>query len=367
MVLLALSAAPASAVITQVRATPPRTVVTALQGGQSFNVTWVVSTDPAHTLGAVSPAGEFYNASTGAIIAPPVGTTVGAPAGTGPLSFPETIALSDSQLAAWRAQGIRLVGFRRSFVAPGGPAIAAQWVLELRGAGLDTRATPGGALAVRRLDLTFAEGRRLAVIARGSELTAKVAIAYSGSGTLRGRWELAEPGGDSDAFFRVLAQVRESLGGGQVATFTSPQLPTAATGRYRLRFCVEEAGTVTAACADSAVAVEARYQVQPAADIPAIRGTTDNLVLGKDDSFRWQAVPGSTTCQLQIFLPATADQEPRFVAGILVPGASGEAALSPLVQRKLAVGAAYLWRVTAHDADGNLLARSELRRFVFRP
>jgi len=363
-----LAAAPAAAVITQVRATPPRTVVSATQGGLSFTVTWLVSTDVTHTLGAVSPAGEFYNATTGAIIAPPIAVSVGTPAGTGPLSFPESIVLSSAQIAAWRSQGIRLVGYRRAFAAPGGPAMAAQWLLELRGAGLDSRSIPGGALAVQRLDLAFANDQRLAVIERGEALTARLSVAFSGSGTLRGRWEVAEPGSDSDAFFRVLAQVREPLGGGQLAALVSPELPTASTGRYRLRFCVEEEATLTTACADSAVAVEARYHVLPG-EAAAIRGGSPrNQPLGKGDLFRWPAVNGTTTYQLQIFLPPSGpDAQPRFVTGILVPGESPEAPLSALVQSKLEAGAAYLWRVTAHDADGHLIARGELLRFVFRP
>jgi len=207
------------------------------------------------------------------------------------------------------------------------------------------------------------------VIGRGSELEARVSVAYSGSGTLRGRWEVAEPGAESDAFFRVLAQVRESLGGGQQSTLKSPALPTAATGRYRLRFCVEETATLTAACADSAVAVEARYQVLPGEETAAIRGgTPNNQSIGKGDLFRWPAVTGTTTYQLQIFLPASGpEQEPRFVTGILMPGTTAEAPLSLLAQSKLEPGAAYLWRVTAHDADGNLIARGDLLRFVFRP
>lgn len=359
---------PAAAVITQVRATPPRTVVTALQAGQSFTVNWIVSTDATHTLGAVSAAGEFYNASTGAIVAPPIAGTLGTAVGTGPLSFPETITLSAAQIALWRGQGIRLVGYRRAFVALGGPAISAQWLIELRGSGLDARVIPGGALAVQRLDMAFDNGQRLALIERGDELQARVSVAFSGSGTLRGRWEVAEPGNESDDFFRVLAQVREPLGGGQVSTLHSPPLPTAATGRYRLRFCVTETVAPTAACADSAVAVEARYQVLPG-DGAAIRGgTPDNQPLAKDGGFRWPTVAGTTIYQLQIFLPAAGPEtQPRFVTGMLLPGESAEAAVSALAQSKLDAGTAYLWRVTAHAADGNLIARGELLRFVYLP
>jgi hypothetical protein len=79
-------------------------------------------------------------------------------------------------------------------------------------------------------------------------------------------------------------------------------------------------------------------------------------------------VPGTTTYQLQIFekLPGP-DSEPRFVTGMLVPAETTALPLSALVRRKLAAGHAYRWRITAHDADGRLIARSDFASFVVSP
>jgi hypothetical protein len=371
-----LITAPCWAVLSEVRVSPARNTISVAQGGQPFTLVWAIDTTGPHFDGAVSAAGTFVNAATGQPIAPPNATTVGVPTGTGPLSFPETVNITAAQLGAWRAQGIRIVGYRRTFVAPGSPAVSAQWLLQIRGSGLEgARESTDGEVAVQRMDLVFEAGVRIAVVERGKPLEARVSIATSGSGTLRGRWELADPGSSTDGFFRVLGLVRVPVSGGRAATVSSPALPTHTTGRHVLRFCVEEAAAEP--CANSGAVVQTFYEVVPGSPHVAMRGTTpNNQAIGAGGVFRWPAVDGAVTYQLQIFRtgarppgeePADSPDDPVFVTGALVPGAVSETALSPLLRARLQPGQAYLWRVTAHDADGQLLGRSELARFVFRP
>jgi hypothetical protein len=141
------------------------------------------------------------------------------------------------------------------------------------------------------------------------------------------------------------------------------------SGRYALRFCVENDGATPVPCADSGTAVQAIYEVLPGDAAAVIRGLTpDNQELSGTESFRWPPVAGSTTYQLQIFSPSTVpDTDPTFVTGLLVPGNVSAAAPSELTRRRLSAGQRYLWRVTAHDVDGRLIARSPLVPFVFRP
>lgn len=359
-------ASPSWAVLTQATSQPSRTTINVTQGGQPFIINWVVTTTPIHPDGAVSAAGTFVNAATGAVIAPPVATPIGVPTGTGPLNFPETVTISTAQLQAWRAQGIRVVGYRRTFTAVASPPVTGQWLIQLRGSGLEgSREAIGGELTVQRLDLEFPGGKRIAVVERGEALDAQVTVAYSGSGLLRGRWEVSGPGADGSEFFRGLGLVRENLAGGRATTIKAPALPTHATGRYLLRFCVEGEGVDQCASA----AVESAYQVVAGSGGAALRGVTPaNQSVSAATTFRWPAADGTVTYQLQIFRPQLDGQaEPKFVSGILLPGDESETVLSPLVLSRLSAGEAYLWRVTAHDADGNLLASSELTRFVFRP
>ncbi len=363
---------PSWAVLTDARVAPARNVISVAQAGQPFIISWVIDTTPVHPDGAVSAAGAFVNAATGQPIAPANPVPVGVPTGTGPLAFPETVTISAAQLGAWRAQGIRLVGYRRTFVAPGSPAVSAQWLLQIRGSGLEgAREAIDGEIAIQRMDLVFGEGERIAIVERGKPLTARVAIAHSGSGTLRGRWELADPGSSADGFFRVIDLVRQPLVGGRAAEVSSPALPTLTTGRHVLRFCVE--AEASEPCANSSTVVQTFYEVVTGSSVAGVRGITPrNQTIGTGGVFRWPAVDGAVTYQLQIFRPDVnagggPPGDPTFVTGALLPGSAPEAALSPLLHARLDAGQAYLWRVTAHDADGQLIGRSELARFVFRP
>ena len=104
-----------------------------------------------------------------------------------------------------------------------------------------------------------------------------------------------------------------------------------------------------------------------------LRGLTpDAQRVSKGAAFRWPAVSGVTTWQLQVFTPGApqpdgSTEEPRFVSGMLLPGAADQSTLSTLVRRKLASGQRYLWRVTAHDREGRLLAASEFASFTWQP
>jgi hypothetical protein len=369
---LGLASHPSWAVLTNARVAPARNVISVSQGGQPFAISWVIETTPIHPDGAVSAAGTFVNAATGQPIAPVNPITVGVPTGTGPLTFLETVTITAAQLGAWRAQGIRLVGYRRTFAAPGSPTVSAQWLLQIRGSGLEgAREAIDGEIAVQRMDLVFGEGERIAIVERGNPLRARVAIAHSGSGTLRGRWELADPGSSAGGFFRVLELVRLPLVGGRAAEVRSPALPTLTTGRHVLRFCVEE--DATEPCANSSTVVQTFYEVVPGNAPAGVRGITPhNQTIGNAGVFRWPTVDGAVTYQLQVFrADVIAAGDPlgdlTFVTGALLPGTTPETALSPLLRARLEAGQTYLWRVTAHDADGQLIGRSELARFVFRP
>lgn len=358
----------AHAALSQARATPARLLVIAT-ADQTLQITWAITTTPPHFDGALSAGGQFVNATTGVPLAAIPGT-IGVAAGAGPFAFPETVTVSAAQLATWRAQGIRLVGYRRTFLAPASPPVSAQFLIDLRNGSLeDARQPVAGALTLLRLDLQFSDGRRLAVVDSNAVLRARVSIAYSGSGTLRGRWEIAEPGSSGTSFYRVLALVREPLGGGQVRTIESEALPTQASGRYALRFCIEQAPPVIDPCGGDATAVRGSYQVLPGDAAQPIRGVSPaGGTVRAATSFNWPAVAGTATWQLQIFetLPGL-DSEPRFITGMLVPGGTTSLPLSVLTRQKLSAGHAYLWRVTAHDADGRLLASSEFAPFVYRP
>ncbi|HEU4529927.1 MAG TPA: hypothetical protein VFR59_02030 [Steroidobacteraceae bacterium] len=373
---------------------PPRAALVA--GVDAFiPLTWQVTVDQAGDPGATSTVGLLVNATTGAQIAPPVVVTLSNLTGRGVLLFPEVLTIDGDQIATWLQQGIRRVGYRRTFTSPGSTPQSAQLLLTLSGSTLDSaRDGTAAQLQITRMELAFESGNRIEIADAGEQLTARLTVGYGGSGTLRGRWQIAEPGGGNRPFFRTIALVRETLAPVQRAVIDSPLLPTQVRGRYVLRFCLEPTDAADEECADSSSSVQTLYEIAAQGGAAEIRTLQPNgLAAGPGTPFRWSEVTGAITYQLQIFLPGTpapgalldgdvartatapgtddADEvaasghDPQFVTGLLVPAGTSQTALSELVRSRLQPGQRYLWRVTAHDADGRLLASSRMVSFVY--
>jgi hypothetical protein len=159
-----------------------------------------VTFDPGDTIGAGSPGGTFVNAASGAPLGLGVPTTLGNRSGGGTQLYPETVSIPGATLAAWQRQGVRRIGYRRAFISiASGSTVTGQILLDLAGSTLeDLRDPASGALGVLRMELTFASGKRIEIVERDSALIARLTLSYSGSGTLRGRWQVAEPGGGAE-------------------------------------------------------------------------------------------------------------------------------------------------------------------------
>ncbi len=339
-------------------------------------LTWQVTVDQAGDPGAESATGFLVDATTGAPIAPPVPTLLFSRDGRGVVLFPEVLTIDGAQIAAWLQQGIRRVGYRRTFTSPGSTPQSAQLLLTVGGSALEgMRDGTAAQLQIVRMELAFTSGNRIEIADPGSPLTARLTVGYGGSGTLRGRWQIAEPGGGNRPFFRTLALVRETLAPVQRAVIESPRLPTQVRGRYVLRFCLETPDATDEECIDSSSSVQTLYEITAHENVAEIRSLQPNgLAAGPATPFRWSEVEGATTYQLQIFLPGTpasgalesvSESELQFVTGLLVPSGTSQTALSELVRSKLEPGRRYSWRVTAHDVDGRLLARSPMAFFVY--
>jgi len=302
-----------------VRAGPAQAPATA---GQEFTLTlnWQVTQDAADRGGVRSPGGAFFNALSGAPLGLAVPTTLESTVTGRQRLLTEQVSVDGDTLAAWYRQGIRRVGYRRPFIAvASGRAQSGQLVISLSRSTLDAARDAGpGELRVLRMELAFSSGRRIELPARDSKLTAQLTLSYAGSGILRGRWQIAEPGSASSAFFHTLGFVRQSLAPTQRTTLVSPRLPTGLGGRYALRFCLEDStGLRSDDCADSSAGVSILYDVAP--DEAAIGGLAPNgSSTGNTGVFRWRAIPGSAIYQLQI-VRSVADRTDR-PEDVVVPG-----------------------------------------------
>jgi hypothetical protein len=364
MFVLAVASPRAHAVLQSASVTPAR-ASTGISQDATLAITWRLTTDATHIDGAESAGGEFYDAATGARLDANT-VPVGALTGGGLLVYPEMLTIPAPQLAQWHARGVRLLGYRRTFASRAPPTQSAQVLVSLTGTGIEAaRQARSGELALQRLDLEFESGRRIEIVERGAHLVARLTILYAGSGTLRGRWEIADPAGAESPQFRVLTIVRAALGGQQQYTLESPPLPTFISGRYVLRFCAEPQAA-GADCASAETTVQTLYAVTPGEEVPLLRGLApNNLPVDGSTHFQWAAVDGVTTYQLQIF--RAADPEPVFVGGMLLDETVTRTALSATTRAKLEPGRRYLWRVTAHDRDGRMIAHSEAASFLYEP
>ncbi len=96
-------------------------------------------------------------------------------------------------------------------------------------------------LMIKTLNLDFNNESQQQVVAKDTELRARLILTYQGSGLLQGSWLLAEPGGtEGKPLFRNIQLVRETIVSSQRSYVDSPELPTLRTGKYLLKFCLTD-------------------------------------------------------------------------------------------------------------------------------
>jgi hypothetical protein len=378
--LMIVHVADAPAAVTEVRATPGQQT---LFGSASnvVQVRWQIATTPDHVSGVMSPAAVILDPATGELLLR-LDTPLGA-SGGGPFVVRETLQLDKDTIRRWLDQGLQRVVLERSFVgADGVPRLggAGRVVLRLSGSRLrSVREGAPGELAVVSLRLEFETGNNAAIVGPDTPLQAALTVQHTGTGVLRGRWQIAEPGSSEIApVFRTLTLVNVQVRGGQRSHYRSPVLPTARPGVYVLRFCVSGPDLAGAAddvqCPDAEQIAYGTYQIQSAeASDPRIRGLSPNgSGAGPQTPFLWEAIAAAATYQLQVFEFAPhagveAPPAPQFVGGVLVRGDANRTLLGENLRGKLSMGKRYLWRVTAHDEAGRIVGSSAEATFVYGP
>lgn len=218
-----------------------------------------------------------------------------------------------------------------------------------------------GPLAIRRIDLAFANKSRTDVVYKGDSIRAVVDLTFRSSGTLRGEWRLVDPTASlGSSGGRVLQVVRKSLvssGEGQTRII-SPPLPTNKKGLYLLAFAIQDA--------DSALDIPTlRYFVldnkgKSLATIPLeikVLSPENGIDLNKKTVFSWQKIQHAHAYQVELFnkggdVPIT---------GKLVPANHLKLSLSALTFQWLKSGYEYSWQVRAFGAKGEVIGKSPLQ------
>ncbi len=358
-----------------------------------FNANWQIVADANYNNGVVSTFYQVINPTNGAELVR-VSDTLSA-SGAGPFLFSEGVTLDSALVQNWLNQGLRRVILTRSFNDPvGGANTEASMTLLLSRSNLQAaRNGVAGSLSVQGLRLEFATGNNLAVTTVDTPLQAKLTVVHSGTGVLEGRWQIADPGSsEANPLYRTLTLVRKNLVANQRTVIQSPELPASRTGKYLMRFCVTNRDMINdntiadGQCPIEQLLVTAAYQVQPAnnystaANAGLIQGLSPNQqAIDKDSEFSWPAVAGASSYQLQLFaLPITEvnlpssrrsdkPSEPKFVTGMVIPATSTRTTLSELVRIRLQAGQRYLWRISAFDKQGKLIASSAEPTFIYQP
>jgi len=224
------------------------------------------------------------------------------------------------------------------------------------------------------------------VFNKGEKPRVKAELSYTGSGMLRGVWEIAEPSSTAGTpAFYPLTNVQKFLSQLGRVTIYSPRLPASMTGLYMVRFRITDPkpGFNTPVIRYFINATAGVRKPMPLSLITPAHGSA----ISGNTRFSWQGLPGARAYLLEIFNPALANPgQPaentteQGVGSLLVPeaGISGgppvsgmliptnQVTLSQLTRARLKSGQRYLWRVQAIGASGKIIGASPLRSIRMR-
>lgn len=241
----------------------------------------------------------------------------------------------------------------------------------------------GSLLQIGRLSLSFDDLSTVRLIPRGERLTALLDVQFSGSGMLRGVWELATPASTlGEPVFTNLGLVRHSLVGNQTLRLESPGLSTDLEGAYLLRFRVTEPETGFEPVIVRYLVTKPAAMERPPVNVnPVSPGS--GMLIAPDTRFAWRGGDEASAWQLEIYeKPATSaldrlpdlgsttaggdntpDMDGPPVTGMMLPGDTRETPLSKMARSHLKGGQGYWWRVRAIDKAGHVVGESPLVEF----
>ncbi len=245
--------------------------------------------------------------------------------------------------------------------------------------------TGGGAagFSINRQETEFDDGSAVRRLLRNEPLHAVTQLSYSGSGMLKGVWELATPATTyGEPVYRRLSNIRQFFGASGQASLQSPPLETGQPGRYMVRFRIEEPVTGFSDYAIEYYVAQEAAAIEPLPPITLVLTTPlHGAYLHADTRFSWQPVADAQAYQLEVFSQPTAASFPEGVAaagefesgkhpntltgqpvaGALVPASQTQLGLSAITQGHLNSAQSYWWRVLAIGREGRVVSQSPVR------
>ena len=298
---------------------------------------WTVGVSgPAGTVTVTSPYGTLDNGNTSQTVGGPLRRTVRLTGTSATVVITERVRIDLGTARRILDEGAG--SFSREF--NDGTAMSATATVDLAASN-----RPTTDLSFREFSLSFDDRTLYRVVRPGAALTGVLSVTSAGRGNFQGSWEVSGPNGGG---FRPVGRVSRFLIGSRAATFQSPQLPTRRPGTYRLRFSAGDGASNSPAIT---------YVVAPDGSTGAIglNSPAPGTTLTGATEFRWTGMQGAARYRIEFLLPGST----RPIAAAEVPGTA--ARLRPFTLARLNGRGEIAWRITAYDAAGNPVARSQER------
>jgi len=382
---LALASAPGWATVTGGSAQPAFTAIPLAQP-TTITVTWVVTSSPAPapTYTVSSLFGHFLapgkTATPLATVNTAVSTVATAVIGAtsiGTAIITETVAVPAEVSVQAARLGATTIVYQRTFSDGSTGTAAINAGIIIGGSGL-------ARFGVSRMALAFDDGAVVRVVPLNSRLSAAADVTYVGSGSLRGYWEVADPGSTAGTpIFRQLQSVSQGVGGGDRAKLRSPDLPTDTAGLHIVRLRLTDPSPAF----DPPVLYYYVGEPRPGTPFSLMPMTVMNppneAYIDASTQFIWQPVRGARVYKIEIFaspevpslhLPelggAPATEDPQLmrralsrppIAGMLVAAKQNQTTLSAATRAKLQQRRSYFWRIQAISEDGSVIGEAQVR------
>ncbi len=304
---------------------------------------------------------------------------------TGPynVTFTEAVTIPSSTIYSAYKRGDATLLIQRTFWDTADPNYT---VFTTATATVVLTSSAAAGFNISRQELVFDNGSYIRRILRNEPIHAVAQFKYSGSGLLRGVWELATPSTTyGEPVYRRLKNVRKFFGASGTETLQSPPLESNQQGRYLIRFRVEEPATgFDDLVLEYFVGQEMAHITAPPITLELI-APNQGAFLHPETIFRWREVANAKAYRLDLYkksaslaFPAEeatvgeqSAKNPNTLVGApatgkLVPATTTRLSLSAISRGRLQPGYHYWWRIIAISEDGTVISQSPVREIRFR-
>jgi hypothetical protein len=374
----------ASALLTNASVTPAGATL-ATNRPASINLTWTLVASPVNNIPMTATSSEIVITDPGQDVTygtiPRLLSRTITPGGSGIITetaqIPRSVIQAMSRARDVNGNPLSAFVLLRNFTDDSFSIVSATVNLYLSGG------SSASLLQIDRLALTFDDLSTVRLVPREETLKALLDIQFSGSGQLRGVWELATPASTlGEPVYTNLRLVRQALVGNQTTRIESPELPTSEEGVYLLRFRVTEPETGFEPVYIRYLVTTAKAVESPPLNVQPLTPGNGALI-SEETRFAWRGVDEAKAWQLEIYeKPASnaLDQLPDLgsaqvesrktpqiegppATGMLLPGGTRDIPLSKMARAHLKSGQGYWWRVRAIDSEGKVIGESPLVEF----